>query len=53
MYNEFAKQLERIKSDFKKENGRDIETIKDLTDFVEKRLLIPKSGGIRSLKGII
>ena len=52
-YDEFADKLRQIKAEFLRANGRPMETLQELDAAVARRLVKPKTRGLKSLKGIL
>lgn len=52
-YDEFSRKLDTILAEFRRTKGRDMETVAELKEFMDKRLAKPKRRGLRSLKGLL
>jgi len=51
-YNEFAEMLKSVKTAFLKARGRDPETVRELEEFLDQRVLKCRTKGIKSLRGL-
>ena len=50
-YDEFSEKLEAIKKRYEERYGKEMETVKDLEDFLLVKKLKPRRRGLKSLKG--
>ena len=54
-YDDFYERLQKVKADFKKSKGKDLETIHELDTFLDRRLAgstSKASKGAKSLRGL-
>lgn len=51
-YDEFSEKLMKIKAIHKQKHGREMETLKELEEHLDRMLARPKKSGARSLKGL-
>lgn len=52
-YDEFAEKLRKIKQEYARDNGKELESIEELERVLDRRLMKPKIRGARSLRGIL
>lgn len=53
-FDEFGDKLNKILTDFRRTHGRDMETISELRQYLDRRLVKKsKSKALRSLRGIL
>ena len=52
-YDEFYEKLRKLKIEYKLATNEDLELVRDLEMFLDRKLLKPKSKGLKSLKGLI
>lgn len=52
-FHEFSDRLMKLKEEFLKLKGKEMTTVNELEEFINKRLIVRSSRGAKSLKGII
>lgn len=51
-YNELAEKLKAVKAEYLKTHGKELETIRELEEFLDRRILKPRTQGLKSLRGL-
>lgn len=51
-YDEFADKLTKIRAEFRRLKGRELETVEELERYLSERLIKRRSRGLKSLKGL-
>ena len=51
-YDEFSDKLRKVKETFKAGSGKELKTIRELEEYLDRLLTKPKKKGARSLRGL-
>jgi hypothetical protein len=51
-YDEFSEKLRKVKIEYELATGKPLDTISELEIFLDRKLLKPRTKGLKSLKGL-